>query len=80
MIYIINENEVINEGFLANLKEKRAAKKAAKEEKRIQKMIDNGNILVNGKKIKNSYKICINDVISIIPYEEKMLPHRILLP
>jgi hypothetical protein len=39
MQFIINDAEVVNEGFLANLKEKRAAKKAAKEEKRNQQML-----------------------------------------
>ena len=32
---------------------------------KIQKMIDNGNILVNGFKIKNSYIVRLNDIITI---------------
>ena len=64
MIYIINENEVINEGFLANLKEKRAAKKAAKEEKRIQKMIDN-NIVIDMKDLSKCEKE-FNDTVKFL--------------
>ena len=31
----------------------------------ISKMIDNGYILVNGKKTKNNYKVKENDIVSI---------------
>ena len=31
----------------------------------IQRMIEEGNILVNGKKVRTSYKVAINDVITI---------------
>ena len=45
---------------------------------KIQKMIDNGNILVNNKKIKNSYKVQEGDVISISPLVEEVdiLPEK----
>ena len=37
---------------------------------KIDKMIDNGYILVNGKKVKTSYLVKINDVITVNEYEE----------
>jgi len=37
----------------------------------IQRMIDNGKILVNGTNVKVSYKVCENDKISIQPEEIK---------
>ena len=37
---------------------------------KIDKMIDNGYILVNGKKVKTSYLVKINDVITVSEYEE----------
>ena len=45
---------------------------------KIQKMIENGNILVNGKKIKSSYKTNMGDVISIEPLIETtdILPEK----
>lgn len=64
MIYIIDENEVVNEGFLANLKEKRAAKKAAKEEKRIQKIIDK-EIVVSEKELVKCEKE-FNDTVKFV--------------
>ena len=39
---------------------------------KIQKLIDTENILVNGKKIKNSYKVNLNDEITINVVEEEM--------
>ena len=38
-----------------------------------QKLIDEGNVLVNEKKSKSSYKVALNDKISVIPLEEKEL-------
>ena len=35
----------------------------------VQRMIENGNILVNGKKTKVAYKIQLGDSITIIPEE-----------
>jgi len=37
---------------------------------KIQKMIENGNILVNGKTVKNNYVVKINDVITTSEYKE----------
>jgi 23S rRNA pseudouridine1911/1915/1917 synthase len=37
----------------------------------IQRMIDNENILVNGEKIKSSYKVNINDKILVYEEEKK---------
>ena len=37
----------------------------------IQKMIEEGNILVNGKKTKSSYKVAPGDVVTIKDYEPK---------
>ena len=31
----------------------------------VQRMIDEGNILVNGKKVRTSYKVILGDVITI---------------
>ena len=45
-----------------------------------QRLIEKGNILVNNKKVKVSYKILENDVISIIPEEikeVKIIPQEI---
>ena len=39
---------------------------------KIQKMIDNGNILVNGKEVKSSYKLKENDKIDIEEYNEEV--------
>ena len=40
---------------------------------KIQKMIDNGNILVNDKVVKSSYVLKVNDVISVdVNYDEKI--------
>lgn len=71
MIYIINENEVINEGFLANLKEKRAAKKAAKEEKRNQQMLRD-LLIVDEKKFpqyEKEFDSLVKYMISILKRE-----------
>ena len=39
---------------------------------KIQKMIDNGNILVNGKEVKSSYILKENDKIDIEEYNEEV--------
>lgn len=39
----------------------------------IQRMIDEGNILVNGKKIKASYKVNLNDIVEINIIEPKQI-------
>ena len=39
---------------------------------KIQKLMDNDNILVNGKNVKNSYKVSNNDEITIIDDEEEI--------
>ena len=39
---------------------------------KIQKLMDNEAILVNGKKVKNSYKVSNNDEITIIDSEEEI--------
>lgn len=48
---------------------------------KIQKMIENGNILVNDIKVKDSYKVKENDYITIKPLEETtdILPENIKL-
>ena len=35
----------------------------------VQRMIENGNVLVNGKKTKDSYKVQAGDVIQVSPEE-----------
>lgn len=48
----------------------------------IQRMIEQGNILVNGKKVRTSYKVCIDDLITIEeeqPQETNLLPENIPL-
>lgn len=40
---------------------------------KIQKMIQEGVILVNGEKVKNSYKVCEGNIITIDEYEEEVL-------
>ena len=39
---------------------------------KIQKLIENNNILVNDKKIKNSYKVSNDDVITIVDEDEEI--------
>ena len=39
---------------------------------KIQKLIDDGNILVNGKKVKSSYKLVNDDEVQIIDEEEPL--------
>ena len=39
---------------------------------KIQKLMDNNNILVNGKNTKNSYKLSNNDEITIIDDDEEI--------
>jgi 23S rRNA pseudouridine1911/1915/1917 synthase len=38
-----------------------------------QKLVEEGNVLVNGKKGKSSYKVCVDDKIDVTPMEEKVL-------
>ena len=48
----------------------------------IQRMIEQGNILVNGKVVRTSYKVCLNDVITMEkeePKETSLLPEDIPL-
>ena len=48
----------------------------------IQRMIEEGNILVNGKKVKTSYKVSANDAVTIEeekPQEVDLLPEDIPL-
>lgn len=70
--YIINENERID----------KAIAKIKKDISRmtIQRMIDSGEILVNGKKVKTSYKTNIGDEVTIaekIAEEISMQPQNI---
>ncbi len=49
---------------------------------RVQKLIEVNNINVNGKNIKSSYKLCIDDVIEVTPLEPvalNILPENIPL-
>lgn len=48
---------------------------------KIQKMIENGNVLVNNTQVKDSYKVKENDTITIAALEEvtDILPENILL-
>ena len=39
---------------------------------KIKKMIENGNVLVNGKQIKSSYTLKENDKIDIEEYKEEV--------
>ncbi len=41
---------------------------------KIQKLLEDGNILVNGKKVSNNYKIEINDIIEIIDTSSTKIP------
>ncbi len=48
----------------------------------IQRMIENGNILVNGKKVKVSYKVAEGDIVIIQkeePLEVDLIPQNIPL-
>lgn len=48
----------------------------------VQRMIDDGNILVNGKKVRTSYKVSLGDVITIEkeePKETDILPQEMPL-
>lgn len=48
----------------------------------IQRMIDDGNILVNGKKVRSSYKVNMGDVVTIEkeePKETDILPQEMPL-
>lgn len=48
----------------------------------VQRMIDEGNILVNGKKVRTSYKVSLGDVITIEkeePKETDILPQEMPL-
>lgn len=65
MEIIVNENNKRIDAYLSNLDLDLTRAK-------IQKMIENGNILVNNKKIKNSYKVNIDDKITITPLEENI--------
>lgn len=61
---IVEENDIRIDSFLVKNTEFTRAK--------IQKMIVNNKILVNGKKIKNSYKVVKGDIITLEDYEEKL--------
>ena len=48
----------------------------------IQRMIENGSILVNGKQVRTSYKVSLNDIVTIEkekPIETMLLPENIPL-
>ena len=48
----------------------------------VQRMIDDGNILVNGKKVRTSYKVNVGDVVTIEkeePKETDILPQEMPL-
>jgi len=60
--YIVKEETNIRIDKFINSLEKEMSRTS------IQRLIDNGNILVNGKKVRTSYKVLENDVITI---EEK---------
>lgn len=47
------------------------SKKLDVSRSKIAKMLEN-HIFVNGKKVKSSYKVNINDVIEVLPYEENV--------
>ena len=75
--YIINENEKnIRIDKIINNLEKDLSRTC------IQRMIEEGNILVNGKKVRTSYKVALNDKITIEeikPVETNILPENIPL-
>ncbi len=75
--YKINEE-------LANLRLDKAISMKDKELSRmtVQRLIEKENILVNNKKAKASYKLCLNDIVTIIkeePKEAKLKPEYIPL-
>ena len=47
--------------------------KIAKSRSKIQSMIKDGDVLVNGKSSKSSYVVKVNDVISITFKEEEVM-------
>ena len=64
----------INEELVGQRLDKSIAKKNENISRvAIQRMIDEGNILVNGKKIKASYKVNLNDIIEINITEPKQI-------
>ena len=65
MLYIV---EAGNEGIRID---KYVAQKSEFSRMTIQRMIENGNILVNGSSPKDSYKVNIGDEISVEPEEVK---------
>lgn len=67
--YEANEKERIDK-VIANLKEEMSRAT-------VQRMIENGEILVNGKKVKTSYKTNIGDIITI---EEKEIEEIAMKP
>lgn len=48
------------------------AKLTFKSRNHIVKLIDNSNVLVNGKKVKSSYRLCENDVIEVYDEEKEV--------
>lgn len=71
MNFIINENEVVNEAFFAKMKEKRAAKKAAKEEKRILNLVED-LIVIDENKLpyyEKEYNKLVQDMKTLLKRE-----------
>lgn len=60
----VNENGIRIDKYLMNNTEMSRSK--------IQKLIDNGHILVNDKEIKSSYSVKIDDIITIDDIDEEM--------
>ena len=64
MEIIVKDNGVRIDKYLMNETEMSRSK--------IQKLIENGNILVNDKKVKTSYSVKIDDVITIIDIDDEI--------
>ena len=64
MEIVVKDNGVRIDKYLMNETEMSRSK--------IQKLIENGNILVNDKKVKTSYSVKIDDVITIIDTDDEI--------
>lgn len=66
MVYTL-EKEDVNERI-----DKFLAKRTLKSRNHIAKLIDSSNVLVNGKKVKSSYKLCENDLIEVFDEQKEV--------
>ena len=70
---MVNKKEYKINEELVNIRLDKAISMKDKELSRmtVQRLIDNENILVNNKKTKASYKLCLNDIVTIVKEEPK---------